>query len=424
MQEIGETDKKANPAARWYSLAVLMLVYVLNFVDRQIMGILLEPIRIDMELHDWQLGIIVGFGFAIMYSLLGLPIAVIAERVNRVKLVALALGFWSIMTALCGAAQNSFHLLLARIGVGLGEAGGSPPSQSLISDSFPANERARAFSIWGLGAPIGTAIGVIGGAWVAELYGWRMAFFAAGAPGVLVALLMLTTLKDKRKPDPEREKFSPALVLRLLWEILKRPSLLMASVGAGIAVMVMYTTVLWGPTYFIRQYGVSPTTISYFAALILGFASAFGTFLGGSLVHRLVSRWPTSYCGIPAIGFLLAAPGYWLALWLDNALASAIVLLAPTILFHFWVGPVFALFQNEAPLGERAMATAVLFMVVNLIGLGIGPSAVGIFSSYFQAEYGLAGGLRLALTVSITALIPAALLLFYAGRSLSKDAKQ
>ena len=401
---------------RWYVLVLLMLAYTMNFLDRQIMGILLEPIRHEFHLADWQLGIIVGVGFALIYCTLSLFVATVTENANRARVVAIALGFWSIMTACCGLAWNAWSLLAARFGVGLGEAGGSPGSQSLLSDIFAPHERARALSLWGLGAPLGTALGVIGGAWIAQEFGWRVAFYAAGLPGVVLSIVIFLTVKDRRVVDRSKPRFSMPQMFRLIRGILGQPTLLVASIGVGMGTMVSYCSVLWGPAYFIRQYDLSPLQVSWFAAIVLGGATGVGTALGGALVHRFAPRWPSAYVDIPAIGYLLAAPLYWLALSIDDAILSAMVLLIPTILYSMSSGPIFALFQNRAPEGSRAMATAVLFMMMNLIGLAIGPTLAGGLSSHFQAEYGLAGGLHRALLVIIAFLIPAAGLLILSWR--------
>ena len=407
---------ETKPGYRWYVLALLTLTYTLNFLDRQIMGILLEPIRTEFRLADWQLGVIVGVGFALIYCTLSLFVAAFTENANRARVVAVALGFWSLMTAACGLAWNAWSLLIARFGVGLGEAGGSPGSHSLLSDIFASHERARALSLWGLGAPIGTALGVIGGAWVAQEFGWRTAFYVAGLPGMILAVAIWLTVKDRRVIDRTRPHFSVVEMIRLIRGILGQPTLLVASIGVGLGTMVSYCSVLWGPAYFIRQYDLSPLQVSWFAAIVLGGATGVGTALGGSLVHRFAPRWPSAYVDIPAIGYLLAAPLYWLALSIRDPFWSAVVLLAPTIVYSMSSGPIFALFQNKAPEGSRAMATAVLFMMMNLIGLAIGPTLAGGLSSHFQAELGPAGGLHRALLYIIAALIPAAGLLVLSWR--------
>ena len=404
------------PNYRWYVLTLLTLTYTLNFLDRQIMGILLEPIRMEFRLADWQLGVIVGVGFALIYCTLSLFVAAFTENANRARVVAISLGFWSLMTAACGLAWNAWSLLMARFGVGLGEAGGSPGSHSLLSDIFASHERARALSLWGLGAPIGTALGVIGGAWVAQEFGWRTAFYVAGLPGIVLAAVIWLTVKDRRVIDRSKPRFSLIEMLRLIGGILSQPTLLVASIGVGLGTMVSYCSVLWGPAYFIRQYDLSPLQVSWFAAIVLGGATALGVTLGGGLVHRFAPRWPSAYVDIPAIGYLLAAPLYWLAMSIPNPLWSAAVLLAPTAVYSMSSGPIFALFQNKAPEGSRAMATAVLFIMMNLIGLAIGPTLAGGLSSHFQAELGLAGGLRRALMVIVAFLIPAALLLILSWR--------
>lgn len=401
------------------ALSLLTAVYFFNFVDRQIIGILLEPIRQELAIPDWQLGLIMGLGFGLFYTTVGIPLAWLADRVDRVWVICVALGFWSSMTMLCGAAQNASHLFLARIGVGLGEAGGSPPSHSIISDLYPPERRAGALSIWALGSPMGSAIGLVLGALVAEHYGWRMAFVAVGMPGLALAVALRLWLRDPRRERPTALPFGS--ILGMITIILSKPSFLLASIGAGIASLFGYVTVFWGPTYFIRSFGVSTVEVAFWGAILIVGATSTGTLLGGVIVDRLSLRWPAAPVLVPALAILAAAPFYWLALAMPDATAAALMFAIPTALAAFWCGPIYALTQNLAPVGMRAIATALLFLILNLIGLTVGPTLTGILSSHYFPTAGLAGGLRAALNMIVVAAFPAAVFLLAAARWVAAD---
>lgn len=401
------------------ALSLLTTVYFFNFVDRQIIGILLENIRQDLTIPDWQLGLIVGLGFGLFYTSVGIPLAWLAERVDRVGMICIALGFWSAMTMLCGAAQNASHLFLARIGVGLGEAGGSPPSHSIISDLYPPQRRAGALSIWALGSPLGSAIGLVLGALVAERYGWRMAFVAVGLPGLVLAVALRLWLRDPRGTRPPALPFRS--ILAMIVVILGKPSFLLASIGAGIASLFGYVTVFWGPTYFMRSFGVSTVAVAFWGALLIVAATSTGTLLGGMVVDRLSRRWPAAPVLVPALAILAAAPLYWLALAMRDPTVAALMFAIPTALAAFWCGPTYALAQNLAPPGMRAISTALLILILNLIGLTVGPTLTGILSSYYFPTAGLAGGLRAALNMIVVAALPAAIFLLAAARWVATD---
>jgi len=403
-------------------LALLLAVYVLNFVDRQIVGILVEPIKADLKISDAQIGLMGGFAFALFYTTLGIPLAWAADRFDRRWIITGALAVWSAMTVLCGAAQNYMQLLLARVMVGVGEAGGGPPSQSMISDYFQPAERPKALGILALGIPIGSALGVLLGAFVAANYGWRWAFFAAGAPGILLAVVFALVVKEppRGRFDPPSKGAHPSIP-RTLGILLSRPSFLFVTFGASLASAVGYSLFFWGAAYFIRRFGVDLQTVSYFSAFVIGVAASAGSFLGGALASRFGAKDARFLVLIPAGALLLSAPFNWAALSLGEALLAASVALIPTLLGAMWYGPLFGVVQNLVEARMRAMATAIMLFVVNLIGLGGGPTVAGQLSTHFTVAYGPAEGLRYALMIIVAVQLSAGLLMGLAALTIRRD---
>jgi len=389
------------PAYRWYVLALLTLVYTFNFVDRQVVVILQEQIRADLGLMDWQLGLLSGFVFAIFYSVLGLPIAHLSESVGRKRVVAVALTFWSVMTALSGAAQNFTHLLLLRIGVGVGEAGGSPPSHSMISDIFPLRRRALALSIFSMGVYFGYLLAYGFGGWIAEGLGWRMTFVVVGLPGVLLAVLVAFTIKEPPRGFAERqeEKHSnPELAqedldrpsfgdtLRLLWT---RKSFRHIAFAGSLQSLAGFGVGNFVPSFVIRAYDMSIAEAGWQLALITGLGGASGMVIAGWLADRLARRGAQWYVLTPAIAMTMTLP---LAALAFSALTPGAMFLAYipyVVLGAMWLGPAIAVTHSLVGLRQRAVASA-----ANMIGLGLGPLLVGTLSDLLRPEFGDANGLR------------------------------
>ena len=291
-----DTQNRFSPAYRNYALGILFVGYIVNFVDRSILSLLLEPIKLELALSDSQLGLLGGLAFALFYTFLGIPIAALADRHSRVKILAVSMVIWSAMTAICGLASNFWMLLLARIGVGVGEAGASPPSHSLISDYFPIEKRATALSIYALGIPFGTMIGSYVGGWGADTIGWRNTFFLVGLPGIFVALIILFTLREPPRgmsdiklsqgTAPKTEAPQISEVLNLLWAKISFRHLAFA---AGLHAFVSYGASTWNAPFFIRIHNMSSTDLGAALALVAGIG-AIGTFFGGSLSDKLSDR--------------------------------------------------------------------------------------------------------------------------------------
>ncbi len=412
-----------SPRYRAYVLGMLVVVYVFNFLDRQIVTILAEPIKNDLGLNDTQIGLMTGLAFAIFYTVLGIPIARLADRANRVSIISIALVVWSGMTALCGFAQNFVQILAARIGVGVGEAGCSPPAHSLIADYFPPEKRASALSIYALGIPIGSILGLLAGGWIAELYGWRMAFFIVGVPGILLAVVVKLTL---REPLRGMSDSSPAAAAEqpplgeALRTLLRSKTMVHLAMGGALTSFVGYGLGQWLPAFFMRVHEMGIAETATYLGLVLGVASAVGTFLGGAIADRLALRDRRWYSWLPATGVLIAFPFFVAAMLSGNPYLAIAILVTPSVLNSLWLGPAFGTIQNLAPMRMRAIASAVMLFILNIIGLGLGPFLVGFLSDLLSASMGT-DGLRYAILISTGVYFWAGAHFLLAGRNIRRD---
>ena len=416
-------EKMASPRYRNFVLAMLVVVYVFNFLDRQIVTILAEPIKNDLGLNDTQIGLMTGLAFALFYTVLGIPIARLADRANRVSIISAALVVWSGMTALCGAAQNFGQMLAARIGVGVGEAGCSPPAHSLIADYFPPDKRASALSIYALGIPIGSILGLLAGGWIAEFWGWRVAFFVVGVPGVLLAIfvkwLILEPIRGMNDAGGAAHGEQPPLVPTLK-TLLSNKTLVHIAMGGALTSFVGYGLGQWLPAYFIRIHDMGIAETATYFGLVIGVASAIGTVLGGTLADRLAKRDIRMYTWLPAAGVLVAFPFYVAAMLQDNPYVAIAILVVPSLLNSLWLGPSFGTIQNLAPMRMRALASAILLFILNIIGLGLGPFLVGVMSDLLAPTYGQ-GSLGVAILIATAAYFWAGAHFLLAGRTLRQD---
>ncbi len=380
------TTPYAKPSYRYFVLAVLTLVYALNFVDRQLLVILQEQIKLELDLSDTQLGLLSGFAFALFYVSCGIPIARWADKGTRRSIIALALTVWSMMTAVSGLAQNYLHLLLARIGVGVGEAGGSPPAHSMISDIFEKKDRATALSVYSIGIYIGILTGFALGGWIAEAFGWRMAFFVVGLPGVAVALFLRLTVKEpirgwSEKREQDAAPAPPFMeVLRFLWSRMTFRNLALAG---SLQALVIYAIGNWLPSYFLRTFDIGLAELGVWMALTAGFGGGAGSFFGGWMTDRLGQRDARWYVWGPAILMCAITPVLLVMLTTETMLFALLL----TGVFHFlsasYLGPVLAVSHGLVGLRMRALTSAIFFFFINLIGLGLGPLIVGYLSDRF-----------------------------------------
>ena len=376
-------------------LWILLIVYIFNFLDRQIVNILAEPIKADLGLSDTQLGLLAGPAFAVFYALLGIPIARYADKdgTNRVRLIALALTIWSAMTAVCGLAQNFVQLLFARIGVGVGEAGCTPSAHSLIADSVTPEKRSSAIAFYGLGVPIGSLLGLIIGGIANDLYGWRVALMLVGAPGLLLALVVLFVMREPRHSRTVEAAATAAAVTPLstgeaMREIFASRAFVYILIASSVVAFLGYGKALWTISFFIRSHGLSTTEAGLSMAVVLGLAGVFGTWLGGKVADRFGPRDKKHILTLPAYGMALAAPVLFLGYYMDNWMIAVALLIVPTILNSAYYGPAYACVQGLVRPQARAVAASIMLFGQNLIGLGFGPFLFGVLSDALAPAYG------------------------------------
>lgn len=419
--------EKASPSAvpgRYYSLGVLTLVYMLNFIDRQLLSVLQEPIRLEMGLTDEQLGLLTGTAFAIFYITAGIPLARWADIGNRRNLVSLAVSVWSVMTALQGAVTSYVQLFATRIGVGIGEAGGSPPSYSMISDLFSPAERGRAFSIYSVGVTTGIFLSYVFGAWLSDHFGWRTVFFAMGLPGIAVALLVRFTIQEPKRGryDGEPAGTAPPIreVLQLLWS---RKSFRHLSLGAALHAFVAYGIGAFLVSFYVRSYQIEADNLSQVAlplGIAIGVGGALGNYAGGALADRLGRKDPRWYLWIPGISTLLALPFAYVSFLVDGFYLSIGLYFIPLVLGYMYGGPTLAISHSLVGPRMRALTTSILFFIMNLIGLGLGPWALGRISDALAPSYG-AESLRYAILILFTTYAWSTVHYFLGARSLRED---
>ncbi len=426
---------------RSYVLFALIVVYTVNFIDRQILGILAIPIQAELGLTDTQLGLMRGLSFALLYSTLGVPVAMFADRTNRVRIMTVALTLWSVFTMLCGTATSFLHLFIARMGVGVGEAGGVAPAYSIVSDYFPPQERARALGIYSFGVPLGSAIGIVFGGVIATLLDWRTAFFMVGALGIVLAPLLYFTVREPQRGrfDAPGAKTSPAKFTEVIATLAKKPSFWLLSVGGAFSSIMAYGMFAWLPAFFVRLFGdelpglfvwmpsflVPPNAgpllyAAYFYGAIVAVGGVLGIFLGGTIADRFGARNKSAYAIVPAIAFAATVPFLILGLNTSSLALAFFVFMIPSALSLAWLGPALSAFQNMAPPNMRATAGAVFLLINNLIGLGLGDVFIGRMSDFFKAQYGNES-LRYSMLAGVVFYVIAASLYFIAAPFLKKD---
>lgn len=378
---------------RRLTLALLTITYFFSYMDRQILAILQELIRKDLALSDTQLGLLSGLAFAIFYATLGIPVARLADRANRKNIVAVSLAIWSAMTAAGGLAQNFAQLLLARIGVGIGEAGSSPPSHSIIADLYPPERRAGAMGVYSLGVVLGAALGTFIGGLVASAYGWRAAMFVIGLPGVLLAVIVWLFVVEPRRGLSDAHAHAaheapPSLGKGFASILDNRPALHLV-MAVTLTSMIGYGLTAWGPSFMVRSLGFSVREISLYVALPAGAAGAASAVLGGRLADRLArSHGLHAQSLMVAVLKTLALPFTLAFFLLGSPVAAIAAYFTYVLLANSYLGPTFALIQGLAPMRLRALWAAITLLVINLIGLGLGPTLVGVISDLLKPSLG------------------------------------
>ena len=410
-------------AACWYALGLLTLVYTFNFVDRQLLAILQESIKAELSLSDSQLGLLTGFAFAIFYVTAGIPIARWADRSNRRNIVSLALFIWSGMTALSGFVQNYAQLLLARIGVGVGEAGGSPPSHSIISDIFPPTRRATALGFYSMGVNIGILFGFLAGGWLNEFFGWRTAFIVVGIPGVILALLVRFTLREPLRGIHESGASSSESVSfgEVLAVLRSRKTFIHIALGAGLNAFCGYGVANWSASFLIRSYQMPTGELGTWLAGIIGVCGAIGVFFGGLLADRLARRDQRWYAWVPCIAGFAIIPFMTATYLVSDVRTVLLTMIVPGLLFQTYLGNTIATTHAIVGPRMRATASAILFLIINIIGLGAGPWTVGFVSDLLAPSLG-GESLRYAmLYVLPPVMLWSAIHYLLAARSIRED---
>lgn len=393
--------QSARPGARaWFVLALLCFVYVLNFLDRQLLSILAKPIQDELGVTDGQLGLISGLYFAMFYCILAIPVGWLADRTNRVRVLSLACALWSAATAACGFAQNYPQLATARMMVGVGEAGGVPPSYAIISDYFRPGTRGTALGLFNLGPPIGSAMGVAFGASVAAAYSWRDAFIWVGVIGLVTALIVWFFVREPKKGglDEPVEAVEEAVQTLAAPEpapgfmatcrmYFSNPVLRGMALASGVTQFVTYALMNFATLFLMREKGMTLQEIALWYALLLGVSVSLGIFGSGWLIDRLSRRYKTAYAYLPAVGLIVAAPFFAGFVWASDWRVALLFLSVPMALNYFYLSPAVTLVQEEVRPNQRVLAGALLLLVMNLIGLGLGPTFLGAASDFFRASH-------------------------------------
>ena len=404
-------------AFRRYALVILLMVYTVNFLDRQIVSILAEPIKNDLNLKDWHIGLMSGFAFALFYCFLGLPIARLAESFNRVWIIGGSLAVWSGFTIACGSAANFVQLVLARIGVGVGEAGCTPTAHSLIADYVPKEQRASALAFFSIGTPLGGLLGLAMGGVIADAYGWRTAFLVAGLPGLILTVVVLLTLREPRKQiakDALAHVPGKGHFVTTLKYLATKKTFWLIAFAAAIKAFIGYGHGPFTASFFFRNHSEEIATMAAmvglksagFLGLALGLmggtAGIISSWAGGWIADQAAKRDLRAYMSVPAVAALISPVIFTVAMLQNSAVWAMVLLVLPGLLGSLWYGPVYSSAQGLVPPHMRATAASILIFIINIVGLGLGPLAVGALSDILAGPMGMgsAEGVRWALILS------------------------
>ena len=405
-------------------LAVLLLAYILNIVDRQIIGILAIPIQAELALSDTQLSLMGGIAFALFYSGIAIPIAWLADRRSRVDIMAVCVAIWCVFTALCGLAGNFWHLFLARMGVGVGEAGGIAPAYSLLSDYFPPERRTQVMAIFSFGVPIGSAIGIFCGGWIAENMDWRSAFIIIGLAGLPVALLVKTLIDEpvrgRLDAIASQEAAAPAPFAAVIRTVASKPSFWLLSLGAASASIMGYGLQFWLPSFFTRSFDLALTEVSWFYGSILLIGGLGGIWFGGWLGARAGRANVAMFALVPGLCFLGSALVFALALSAPSIAVAWILFVIGQGMSFAWLGPVINAVQHMVAPHMRVTASACFFFIVNLVGIGFGIFIIGFLSDVMAVTHGQES-LRHSIFYGLGFYLLSTLLYLAATRYLARD---
>jgi len=425
-----QIDEPARPTAvggrAWVVLAVLWFVYVLNFLDRQLMSILAKPIQDSLHVTDGQLGLIGGLYFAMFYCFIAIPVGWLADRTNRVAVLSLACGIWSAATAACGFSANYAQFAVSRMTVGFGEAGGVPPSYAIISDYFPPGRRGTALGIYNLGPPIGAALGIAFGAAIAAAFDWRHAFIVLGVIGVVTAAILPFVVKEPPRGGLDGAA-GAAPVKAGFWSTLKmffsRPTLVLAALGSGATQFVTYGLGNFTTLFLMREKGMALHDVALWYALVVGIGMSAGIFVSGRVIDRFTQKSKVAYAMAPVISLTLAIPFYIGFVWAPTWPLALAFLCGPTFLNYFYLSSAVTLVQQEVRPEQRVMSGALLLLVMNFIGLGLGPTYVGAASDFFRASHPH-NSLQMALYTLVPFYVLAVALFLWLARIFARNERE
>lgn len=424
------TAAAARPDARaWFVLGMLCFVYVLNFLDRQLLSILAKPIQDDLQVTDGQLGRISGLYFALFYCLISIPVGWLADRSNRVRVLSIACALWSAATVACGFSSTYPQLVAARMAVGVGEAGGVPPSYAIISDYFGPGTRGTALGLFNLGPPLGQALGVAFGASIAAAYSWRSAFVVLGAVGLVAAVMVYSFV---REPERGRLDFRPSAVPQpqaagaagfraTIAMFFSNRVLVLVSLASGATQFVTYASLNFTTLFLMREKGMTLNEIAVYYALLIGVGISAGMYVSGRLIDTFSPRGKQVYALVPAVGLALAIPFFIGFVWAPTWPLAMLFLVGPTFFNYFYLSPAVALVQEEVRPQERVLAGALLLLVMNLIGLGLGPTYLGAASDLLRASHP-DNSLQIAFYTLVPFYVLAVILFLVLGRTLRREA--
>jgi MFS family permease len=432
-------------AHRAWALAILIGVYVFNFIDRQVVSILQEDIKHDLGLDDFQLGLLSGLPFAIVYCTMGIPVARIADATSRKAVVAGSLAVWSGFTALCGLAGNFWHLLGARLGVGLGQAGGSPPAHAMLSDLYEKEKRGRALAIYSAGIYIGTLLSYWLGGTFADAFDWRIAFILVGLPGVAFALVVWTTVREpQRGLSGVAQTAADITFLQSFAKLWRLKSFRYYSIAAGAGLLITYGLGTWLPSFLLRTYGewglpemqralglcgadiaecrdMSTGEVGLLYGTVAGVGGAIGTLLGGYLADDRGAKDRRWFLWVPMWGKIVGGPLFLAAMFAPTAELSLVFYFPAIGTAAMYLGPCLAITHHLVPAGMRAMSSAVLFFIFNMIGQGLGPTIVGALSTWFGADAGLGeASLQWSMVAVVLAMYPLSILWHWGAQALPR----
>lgn len=398
-------------------LGMLLLVYTFNFLDRQILGILAGPIKAELKLTDGQLGMLGGLAFAVLYSTLAIPLAMLADKTSRTWVITISLGVWSGFTALCGLAGNFTQMFLYRLGVGVGEAGGVAPSYALISDYFPQSERARALAIYSLGIPLGSAAGVLFGGYIAQTVEWRTAFITVGIAGLILALPFRMIVKEPQRAAASAENNVP--LGQVFGILIAKPAFWLLAFGAAASSLCGYGVGFWMPSLLQRSFGLDLIGSGQFLGAVLLIGGVAGVLAGGWLGDRLGGGDKAMYARIPAISYWIGAPLFIAGVLSSSTTVAFLLFVIPQALVYVWLAPVITAVQHLVPAHMRATASATFLLINNLVGLGLGSWLVGLLSERLTPTYGNEA-LRYAIATALCMYFVAGILMWLGGKALRK----